>query len=90
VQKWLDDNLTKGFIQESRVCCAAPLLLAAKPGGGVWICQDYHRLNNITIKNRYPLLLIQETLDALSNVKVYTKLNIIAIFNKLCIAEGHE
>ncbi|EFQ90765.1 hypothetical protein PTT_12574, partial [Pyrenophora teres f. teres 0-1] len=52
VRKWLDDNLGKGFIRESRSRSAAPLLLAAKPGGGVRICQDYRGLNNVTIKNR--------------------------------------
>jgi transposase InsO family protein len=90
VRKWLDDNLDKGFIRESRARCAAPLMLAAKPGGGVRVCQDYRGLNNITIKNRYPLPLIRETLDALCHAKVYTKLDIIAAFNKLRIAEGHE
>ena len=90
VRKWLDDNLSKGFIRESRSRSAAPLLLAAKPGGGVRICQDYRGLNNVTIKNRYPLPLIRETLDALCDAKVYTKLDIIAAFNKLRIAEGHE
>jgi hypothetical protein len=90
VRKWLDDNLSKGFIRESRSRSAAPLLLASKPGGGVRICQDYRGLNNVTIKNRYPLPLIRETLDALCNAKVYTKLDIIAAFNKLRIAEGHE
>lgn len=90
VRKWLDDNLAKGFIQESRARCAAPLLLAAKPGGGVRICQDYRGLNSVTIKNRYPLPLIRETLDAICRAKVYTKLDIIAAFNKLRIAEGHE
>ena len=90
VRKWLDENLAKGFICKSRTQCAAPLMLAAKPDGEVCICQDYCRLNNVTIKNRYLLLLIQETLDALCNAKFYIKLNIIAAFNKLCIAEGHE
>jgi hypothetical protein len=90
VRKWLDDNLDKGFIRQSKARCAAPLLLAAKPGGGVRICQDYRGLNNVTIKNRYPLPLIRETLDALSHARVYTKLDIIAAFNKLRIAEGHE
>jgi hypothetical protein len=90
VRKWLDDNLDKGFIRESRSRSAAPLLLASKPGGGVRICQDYRGLNNVTIKNQYPLPLIRETLDALCNAKVYTKLDIIAAFNKLRIAEGHE
>lgn len=90
VRRWLDDNLSKGFIRESRSRSAAPLLLAAKPGGGVRICQDYRGLNNVTIKNRYPLPLIKETLDALCHAKIYTKLDIIAAFNKLRIAEGHE
>ncbi|KAI0993916.1 hypothetical protein K3495_g14268, partial [Podosphaera aphanis] len=90
VRKWLDDNLNKGFIRESRSRCAAPLMLAAKPGGGVRICQDYRGLNNVTIKNRYPLPLIRETLDALCHAKIYTKLDIIAAFNKLRIADGHE
>ncbi|MDB5911071.1 MAG: hypothetical protein JWP34_5188, partial [Massilia sp.] len=90
VRKWLDDNLNKGFIRASRARCAAPLLLAAKPGGGVRICQDYRGLNAVTIKNRYPLPLIRETLDALSHATVYTKLDVIAAFNKLRIAEGHE
>lgn len=90
VRKWLDDNLEKGFIRESQARCAAPLTLAAKPGGGIRICQDYRGLNNITIKNRYPLPLIRETLDALCHAKVYTKLDVVAAFNKLRIAEGHE
>lgn len=90
VRKWIDDNLSKGFIRASRSRSAAPLLLAAKPGGGVRICQDYRGLNNVTIKNRYPLPIIRETLDALCNAKVYTKLDVIAAFNKLRIAEGDE
>ncbi|RAL63669.1 hypothetical protein DID88_003712 [Monilinia fructigena] len=90
VRKWIDDNLSKGFIRESRSRSAAPLLLAAKPGGGVRICQDYRGLNNVTIKNRYPLTIVRETLDALCNATVYTKLDIIAAFNKLRIAEGDE
>ena len=90
VRKWLDDNLSKGFIRESRARCAAPLMLAAKPGGGVRVCQDYRGLNNVTIKNRYPLPLVRETLDALCHSKYFTKLDIIAAYNKLRIAEGHE
>ena len=65
-------------------------MLATKPGGGVKICQDYQSLNVITIKNCYPLPLICETLDALCCAKVYTKLDIIAAFNKFRIAEGYK
>src|SRR5437773_2698282 len=61
VKKWIDEMLDKGFIRESTSPAAAPLLLAAKPGGGVRICHDYRGLNAVTVKNRYPLPLIRET-----------------------------
>jgi hypothetical protein len=90
VKKWIDEMLDKGFIRESTSPAAAPLLLAAKPGGGVRICHDYRGLNTVTIKNRYPLPLIRETLDALCGAKYFTKLDVIAAFNRIRIAEGHE
>jgi hypothetical protein len=51
---------------------------------------DYRALNTITIKNRYPLLLIQETLVYFSRAKFYTKLDVIIVFNYICIAEKQE
>jgi len=90
IKKWIDEMLDKGFIRESTSPAAAPLLLAAKPGGGVRICHDYRGLNNVTIKNRYPLPLIRETLDSLCGAKFYTKLDVIAAFNRIRVAEGHE
>jgi hypothetical protein len=47
-------------------------------------------LNTITIKNCYPLPLIQETLARLSKAKIYTKLDIIAVFNCIRIIKGQE
>src|SRR5438045_1178041 len=90
VKKWIDEMLDKGFICESTSPAAALLLLAAKPGGSIRICHDYCGLNAVTIKNRYPLPLICETLDALCNARYFTKLNMIAAFNWIWIAEGHE
>jgi hypothetical protein len=40
--------------------------------------------------NCYPVTLIRETLDQLPHAKVFTKLDIIAAFNKLRIKEGYE
>jgi hypothetical protein len=51
---------------------------------------DYQALNTITIKNRYSLLLIQETLACFSKAKFYTKLDIIIVFNRIRIAEKQE
>jgi hypothetical protein len=51
---------------------------------------DYRALNTITIKNRYPLPLIQETLVCFSRAKFYTKLDVIIVFNHIRIAEKQE
>ena len=90
VKKWIDEMLGKGFIRESASPAAAPLLLATKPGGGVRICHDYRGLNAITVKNRYPLPLIRETLDSLCDARFFTKLDVIAAFNRIRVAEGYE
>jgi RNase H-like domain found in reverse transcriptase/Reverse transcriptase (RNA-dependent DNA polymerase)/Retroviral aspartyl protease len=90
LRKFLEENLSKGFIRASSSPAASPVLFAKKPGGGLRFCVDYRALNAITIKNRYPLPLIQETLARLSRAKFYTKLDVIAAFNRIRIAEGQE
>lgn len=90
LRKWLNENLTKGFIRASTSQAAAPVLFAKKPGGGLRFCVDYRGLNTVTIKNRYAMPLIQETLSRLSKAKFFTKLDIIAAFNHIRIKEGQE
>jgi hypothetical protein len=67
-----------------------PPFISQKTRKEIRICYNYRKLNSVTIKNRYPLPLIRETLDQISRAKYYTKLNIIAAFNKIRIAKGHE
>lgn len=90
VKKWIDDNLRKKFIRPSQSEAASPILLFKKPGGGVRICVDYRGINNVTMKTRYPLLLIKETLDAICKAKIFTKLDVITAFNRIRVKEGHE
>ena len=90
LRKYLDNYLPKGFIRASSSPAASPVLFIKKPGGGLRFCVDYRNLNSITIKNRYPLPLIRETLDRLYHTKVYSKIDIIAAFNRMRVAEGEE
>jgi hypothetical protein len=90
LRKFLEKNLSKGFIRASLSPVASPVLFAKKPSGRLRFCMDYRALNTITIKNRYPLLLIQETLACFSKAKFYTKLDVIAAFNRIRIAERQE
>lgn len=90
LREYLEENLGKGFIRASRSPAASPVLFVRKPGGGLRFCVDYRALNALTVKNRYPIPLIRETLDRLCRARYYTKLDIIAAFNRLRIAKGDE
>ena len=83
LKKYLDDNLTKGFIQASFFSAASPVLFVHKPEDDLWFCVNYRGLNAITIKNCYLLLLIRETLNQMSKTQYFIKLDVVTAFNKL-------
>jgi hypothetical protein len=90
LRKTLTDLLDKEFIRVSRSPAAAPVLFVRKPGGGLRFCCDYRALNKLTRKDRYPLPLIQETLNRIGKAKWFTKMDVIAAFHKVRIKEGDE
>ena len=61
-----------------------------KASGELRLYVDYRGLNEGTIKNRYPLPLIRETLDQLSRAQYYTTLDIRDTYNLIRVAEGEE
>jgi hypothetical protein len=76
LRKYLDENLVKGFIRESALSAVVPIFFIPKKGdekGRPVI--DYRKLNIITIKNRYPLLLASKLRDRIEKAKYFTKLN---------------
>jgi hypothetical protein len=87
---YLKENLEKGFIRPSSSPAGAPILFVKKKDGSLRLCVDYRGLNKITIKNRYPLPLINELLDRLSHARVFTKLDIRNAYNRIRIASGDE
>ncbi|KAK1912050.1 hypothetical protein P3342_012533 [Pyrenophora teres f. teres] len=82
--------LEKGFIRVSSSPASSLVLFTKKPGGGLRLYIDYRALNAITRKDRYPLPLIRETLNNISKAKWFTKLDVIAAFHKIRVAEGDE
>src|ERR1700688_2441709 len=90
LRKTLTGLLDKQFIRVSNSPAAAPVLFVRKPGSGLRFCVDYRALNRISRKDRYPLPLIHETLRTIGKAKWFTKLDVIAAFHKIRIAEGDE
>jgi hypothetical protein len=62
LRKTITDLLDKNFIRVSNSPATALVLLVRKLGRGVRFCVDYRGLNELSMKDRYPLLLIRETL----------------------------
>ena len=90
LRKYLDEMLADGIIVRSTSPAAAPILFVPKPDGTLRLCIDYRGLNKITIKNRYPLPLMNELRDRLGKAKFFTKLDLKKGFYLLRIAKGDE
>ncbi|UTT88131.1 hypothetical protein NDA17_001758 [Ustilago hordei] len=66
------------------------VLFVPKKDGGLRLCVDYRGLNEITVRNRAPLPLIEEQLFLLRKARIYTKLDLRAAYNLIRIAKGDE
>jgi hypothetical protein len=82
-KSYLLDNLYKGFIEPSQVLFAALILFIKKADRSLRLCIDYRKLNKLTCKDRYPLLLIDELLVQISKAKIYTKLDVRQVFYRI-------
>ena len=60
---YIVENLKKGFIRHSQSEYGAPIVFTRKKDSTLRTCVDYRGLNKLTIKNHYPLPLIEELLD---------------------------
>ncbi|GJV89224.1 hypothetical protein Tco_1533162 [Tanacetum coccineum] len=69
----LQELSDKGFIRPSSSPCGAPVLFVKKKDGSFRMCIDYRKLNKLTVKNRYPLLRIDDLFDQLQGSLIYSK-----------------
>lgn len=90
VKDYIVTNLESGFIRPSSSPAAAPILFVKKKDGSLRLCVDYRGLNRVTIKNRYPLPLIDELLDRLRTAKWFTKIDLRNAYHQIRIAKGEE
>jgi len=69
---------------------ASPFFFVKKKDGSLHPTQDYRKLNDATIKNRYPLPLISELIDKLGNAKIFSKMDVRWGYNNIHIKEDDE
>ena len=81
----MGDYIQRGFICASIYLWASPILLVKKKDGPMHMCVDYHGLNEVTIKNKYPLPCIVELFDQLLGARHFMKIDFWSTYHEVCI-----
>ena len=90
LKTYMETNLANRFIWHSKFPVRALILFDRKLDESLRLCVDYWGLNNITIKNQYPLPLIGKSLDRLGWAGRFTQLDLTNAYHQMRICEGDE
>jgi hypothetical protein len=85
LKKQIDELLEKGYIRPSTSPWSAPVLFMEKKDGTRRMCIDYRALNEVTIKNKYPLPRIEDLFDQLRGASVFSKIDLRSGYHQLRI-----
>ncbi len=90
MEKYISDSLAAGFIRPSSSPAGAGFFFVGKKDGSLRPCIDYRELNNITVKNTYPLPLMSSAFERLQGASVFTKLDLRNAYHLVRIRKGDE
>ena len=76
MRNYITESIASGIIRPSSSTVAAGFFFVAKNDGSLRSCVDYRLLNNITVKNKYPILLLSSTFEPLTHTIIFTKLDL--------------
>jgi hypothetical protein len=81
----LQNLLEKGFIRPSSSPWGCPAIFVKKKDQTLRMCVDYRPLNEVTIKNKYPLSRIDILFDQLTGARVFSKIDLRSGYHQICI-----
>ena len=82
--------MEKGYISKLKSPYASPFFFIKNKDRKLCPVQDYHKLNEYTIKNKYPLPLIPDLITQVKDAWIFTKFDIRCRYNNVCIKEGDQ
>jgi hypothetical protein len=88
LKKQFAELQAKGFIRPSSSPLGAPVLFVEKKHGTQQMCVDYRSLNEVTIKNKYPLPRIEDVFDQMNRASVFSKIDLRSGYHQLKIWES--
>lgn len=87
LKKQLEELVKAGFIRPSKSPFGAPILFVKKKDGSMRMCIDYRALNELTVKNSYPLPRVDELFDRLHGSRYFSKIDLRSGYHQIRIAE---
>lgn len=84
IQELLDNHI----IRQSESPYASPVLLVTKKTRGYWMCVDFRKLNAITVKDKYPIPLIDDQIDKLGGYRYFTGLDLTSGYYQVPVDEN--
>ena len=88
VEDCVQEMLAEGVIRPSSSPWASPIILVPNASGETRFCVDYRRLNARTVRDQYPLPLIEDIFDQVAGSAVYSTLDLRAGYHQIKMAEA--
>ena len=90
MEEYIQGSLAAGIIRPSSSPAGAGFFFVSKKDKSLRLRIDYRGLNDITVKNRYPLTLLSTAFELLQGATVFTKLDLRNAYHLVRIREGDE
>ena len=85
LKEQLQELQEKGYIRPSSSPWGSPILFVRKKDASLRMCIDYRSLNEVTIKNKYPLPRVDDLFDQLQGAKYFSKIDLRSGYYQLKI-----